>query len=346
MINMAGNDKLATRLSNIELLRIISMFGVLIVHSDFGALGYPTSAELTSTPGYTIIRTFVEAFAIVAVNVFVLISGWFGINFKWGGLCRLLFQCAFFFFGIYIVLSILGLCDISIKKGIYMCLMLSDNAWFVKSYLGMFVFAPVMNIFIKNAQRNIVEIFLISFFVFQSIYGWISSGATYISNGYSAFSFMGLYMLARYVRIYNPTWSRFSIRKDLAIYAILSTISTIGMLIGIYFDQFIILVIFCKYSSILIIGAALFLLLAFTKFHFTSKVVNKIAASCFAVYLLHFIIFPKYMSPWIKSIAENNNAIVEILLIIVTLLLFYASAIIIDQIRLFLWNRLLARFFK
>ena len=29
------------RLSNIELLRIISMFCVLIVHADFGALGIP-----------------------------------------------------------------------------------------------------------------------------------------------------------------------------------------------------------------------------------------------------------------------------------------------------------------
>lgn len=62
------------RLSNIELLRILSMLGVLIVHADFGALGEPTRAELLSTPTYTVIRTSLEAFAIVAVNVFVLIS--------------------------------------------------------------------------------------------------------------------------------------------------------------------------------------------------------------------------------------------------------------------------------
>ena len=70
-----------SRLSNIELLRIFSMFGVLIVHADFGALGNPTHTELFFTPVFTIMRTFIEAFAIVAVNVFVLISGWFGINY-------------------------------------------------------------------------------------------------------------------------------------------------------------------------------------------------------------------------------------------------------------------------
>lgn len=42
------------RLSNIELLRILSMLGVLIVHADFGALGEPTRAELLSTPTYTV----------------------------------------------------------------------------------------------------------------------------------------------------------------------------------------------------------------------------------------------------------------------------------------------------
>lgn len=343
---MPGKSKLSVRLSNIELLRIISMFGVLIVHSDFGALGYPTNSELMITPGYTIIRTVIEAFAIVAVNVFVLISGWFGINFKWEGLSKLLFQCAFFFFGIYIVLYTLGLCDISVKRGIYMCLMLSDNAWFVKSYLGMFIFAPVMNSFVKNSQREVVELFLISFFIFQCVYGWVSSGASYIADGYSAFSFMGLYMLARYVRIYKPVWSCFSMHKDFTIYALLSTISALGLLAGMYFDKFHIFAIFFRYSSPLIIGAALFLLLAFSKFHFSSKVINKIAASCFAVYLLHFIIFSKYMSPWIRNIAENNSGIIAAGLIVITLVLFYSSAIIIDQIRLLLWNRLLAKFFK
>lgn len=147
------------RLSNIELLRILSMLGVLIVHADFGALGEPTRAELLSTPTYTVIRTSLEAFAIVAVNVFVLISGWFGINFRWSSLCKLLFQCVFFFFGIYFICYIFGLVEIRPLKGVYMSLMLSENAWFVKSYLGMFLFAPVMNAFIESASKKQIKIF-------------------------------------------------------------------------------------------------------------------------------------------------------------------------------------------
>ena len=93
------------RLSNIELLRIVSMFCVLIVHADYGALGWPDQSELFSNTNYTIIRTIIESLAIVAVNVFVLISGWFGIKFKWNSLLKLLFQCAFFSL-VYIVLGV------------------------------------------------------------------------------------------------------------------------------------------------------------------------------------------------------------------------------------------------
>lgn len=45
-----------SRLSNLELLRILSMFGVLIVHSDFGALDTPTLQELQTEPLFCLSR--------------------------------------------------------------------------------------------------------------------------------------------------------------------------------------------------------------------------------------------------------------------------------------------------
>lgn len=334
------------RLSNIELLRILSMLGVLIVHADFVALGVPTRTEFLSTPTYTVIRTTLEAFAIVAVNVFVLISGWFGINFRWSSLCKLLFQCVFFFFGIYFICYILGLVEISPLKGVYMSLMLSENAWFVKSYLGMFLFAPVMNAFIESASKKQIKIFLLCFFAFQSIYGWISTGASFISDGYSSFSFMGLYLLARYVRLYKPWWSQWSAYKDCAIYVLLSLMTASAMLLFIYLDIYPLFMMFVRYSSLLMIAAALFLLLAFSKLSFSNKFVNWVAASCFAVYLFHFILFPQYMWGWIQSIASEYTGVAIVVLILALLLGFYAAAILIDQIRIMVWNFVSARYFS
>lgn len=335
-----------SRMSNIELLRIFSMLGVLIVHADFGSLGWPTQEELLNVPVYTVIRIFIEAFAIVAVNVFVLISGWFGINFRWSSLAKLLFQCTFFFFGIYIIGNLCGFIQIGLAQGIYKCLMLSENAWFVKSYLGMFIFAPVMNSFIENYSRKQVKTFLICFFIFQSIYGWLSNGAAFILDGYSAFSFMGLYILARYVRIYKPKWSLWNFKKDILVYSAFSLITAFIMLSLTYSEKYnYLFAIFMRYSSLLIICAALFILLAFSKLSFNNRIINWIASSCFAVYLFHFILFPQFMSTWIKYIAKEYNGFMMLLLILILLICFYITAVLIDKVRIFIWDSVLAKYF-
>lgn len=73
-------SKQHARESNFELLRIIAMFMVLVLHADFQALGEPTRADIISSPLTSSLKVFFEMASIVAVNVFVLISGWFGIR--------------------------------------------------------------------------------------------------------------------------------------------------------------------------------------------------------------------------------------------------------------------------
>lgn len=339
-------NKCPPRLSNIELLRLLAMLGVLVVHTDFGVLGQPTRQEWLDAPGYTVTRTLVEAFAIVAVNVFVLISGWFGIRFRWSALGKLLFQCAFFFFGIFIVLRVTGASQTSLLKGIYMCLMFAENAWFVKAYLGMFILAPVMNAFMEHATRKQATTLLVMFFTFQSLYGWLSAGAAYIEKGYSAYSFMGLYLLARYVRLHRPAWSQRPAWADWAAWGLLSLLSAGGMLCFVILDRYAQFAMFIAYTSPLIIAAALFLLLAFSKMSFSSKAVNGVASSCFAVYLFHFIVFPTYMRPAIQQLAAGHDGLAFLGLLSALLLAFYITAILVDKVRMWLWNTLLTPLFK
>ena len=68
--------------SNMELLRVVSMLLVLVVHAGFRALSVPTPAEAVSAPGSTLLRFFSESASIICVNVFVLLSGWYGIRFR------------------------------------------------------------------------------------------------------------------------------------------------------------------------------------------------------------------------------------------------------------------------
>lgn len=328
------------RLSNVELLRIIAMFGVLIVHTDFGALQTPNATELDSTPAYCIARILIESLALVSVNVFVLISGWFGITFRWRGLGNLLFQTFFFLFGIYAVLVILGKQEVSVK-GVYKCLMLSENVWFVKAYIGMYILAPAVNEMIKHLPKAPAGGIIITFFIFQTIYGWLSEGAEWIREGYGAFSFLGLYMLARYVRTYQMSIFNKGIRFDLTVYLICSLATAAAITLLVSRDSFLAWR-FMYYTSPLVIIAALYLLLAVSKWHFKSRIVNSVAVSCFAVYLMHFIIFPTYMHPAIQWIASEYNGLGMFSLLSLLLIAFFTVAIIVDRVRLFIWNRFLA----
>lgn len=104
--------------------------------------------------------------------------------------------------------------------------------------------------------------------------------------------------------------------------------------------------IMLKYTNPFIIISALFLLMTFSKVTFYNKWINNIAASCFAVYLMHFMIFPTFMRHWIQNIAALNNGIPEFAKITCLLFVFYAVAIIIDKFRLTIWNKFLSPFFK
>ena len=145
------------------------MFFVLVVHADFQALGMPDRTEMTILPLFSVFRIIIEAFAIVCVNSFVLLSGWFGINFHIKSLCNLLFQCAFFLIGIYTFTILIGIEPLSIS-GIKRCLMLTNNVWFVKCYLGMFIMAPILNAFVEKTDKRTFSTVLLSFFIFQRQY--------------------------------------------------------------------------------------------------------------------------------------------------------------------------------
>lgn len=188
------------RQSNFELLRLVAIFMVLIVHADFLALNVPTKEIVNANPFASFLRFFFQALSVVCVDVFVLISGWFGIRPSSKGFFNLLFQCVFFNWGIYIVMLLLGLTTLS-ANGIADCLLLTDTYWFVKAYILLYILAPVINSFIENSSTNHIRNVLLLFFAFQTIFCFISDGVTFFENGYSTISFIGLYLLARYTKM-------------------------------------------------------------------------------------------------------------------------------------------------
>lgn len=325
------------RQSNLECLRIIAMLMILMLHANFYASGMPDNV-LTEFHPSIFIQTMVAIFCSVGVNVFILISGYFSIKCSLKGALRFIYTCLFYSCGIFLILYLFGVIQIS-TLGLAECFYLRKINWFPKAYLGLFILAPILNTYVNNISKSSFKNTLVAFFVFQTIFGTISDATHFISFGYSTFSFIGIYLTGRYIRLYPPRLLKFGFKVNLSLYLGISMILSI---IGYYlicnqiFSAFYRIEAYCNPFVIL---ATIFLFNAFLKLKFQNRFINKIAVSCFAVYLLHSnpnIIF-RYYTATVKAIHEHYIEY-ELLLIPALVLTFFIMAVIVDQVRILSWN--------
>ena len=158
------------RQTNIEILRILATFMVLVVHADYWALGGPSYEDFVLSPANAWMRTIVASITIVCVNLFILISGWFGIKSSVKGLSNFIFQCAFFLFGSYVIMLVCHLTTFSVK-GFLSCFCLTRGNWFIQAYVGLYILSPVLNAYIEKESKNHFRNFLIIFYLLQTIWG-------------------------------------------------------------------------------------------------------------------------------------------------------------------------------
>lgn len=334
--------KITQRDSNIELLRIIAMLMVLILHADFQALGQPSAVDIASKPASSAIRVLLEMMSLGAVNIFVLISGWFTIKPSVKGFISFIFQWVFFSVGIYAVSVLLGSTQITLKEfARCFSLISADTYWFIPSYMCLYLFAPVLNTFISNTSKREHLIVIMCFFIYQTIYSFVGAGASFLMKGYSALSFMGLYLLASYVRRYYRIEI---VSKQLYLYCYfaLSVVLTLVFLIGVLLGYDSIASRMTCYSNPLLILASLSLLLFFVKISFKSNCINWISKSCFAVYLLHSSPF-LYYNAYLRSISIYQGYPFRIIYVV---LLWFIVAILVDKVRLKVWDSLSSKLFN
>lgn len=324
-----------TRDSNIELLRIIAMFFVLVLHANFASLGIPTKASLIDAPIREGIRILLESLSVVAVNVYVLLSGWYGIHFRFQRLFEFVFQVFFFsVIGAIIALSIQGktLFEV-IQKGIL--LMDNNSYWFVKSYLLLYVVSPILESFVTVSKEREFKVLLLLFFLFEFMYGF-GKGCPWFGGGYSTIHFIGLYLLARFTRIYLlKRWS-VSLRFSFLSYFSLSILSACCFVISMFLVRPDGWTGVFSYESPLVILSALMLVICFSKIEITNNhIINSIAISCFAVYLLHNnpFIFDYYITAVQQMVQQGYSFLLPVFFVLV-----FAASIAIDKLRIVLWR--------
>ena len=344
-------EKVKVRESNIELLRNISMFMILVIHANFVALPRIEYGELVSNTIPSLTRFFIESLGIVAVNVFVFISGWFGINVTKYRVFSFIFLVLFFTVGGGILSILLGRSSFSLGW-LLDAFQFSVKDWFIKSYLVLMIIAPILNSYCKSAEEKTQRYVVISFFLFEAIYGWAMGGRRFFVDGYGPLHFIGLYITAQYIHnqlqdVTTPSFLKrlFMLPKwvDLSIFFIIAVINTMFVVKGSMFlgSTESLHALAYAYSNPLVIIGALYLLLFFSKLKMPYiKWVNWLGASSFAVYLFHGegTVRSQFFSPQVKFLYENYSGISCIGMIFLFLCLVYIISVLIDQVRIISWN--------
>lgn len=333
--------------SNMELLRIIAMFMVMILHADFLANNMPTVEEYASNPLSSLTRVLFESLSAVAVNVFVLISGWFGMKFRWKSVLNILFQCLFYGVAMLVFFSIF---DRSLLSGkvVFDQLYPGRLFWFVPAYLGLLILSPVLNAFIETVSRGTFRTVLVAFLVFQCVYGWflhdVGDYVNGFNDGYSLLSFIGLYLLARYAKVHRSAVFSMKASTDILVYVVASLCTGALIIAATYANGHFILggsrYKFLEYNSPFIIIASMYLVLAFSKTKMPyMRVVNYLASSSFAIYLIHInpLVFPRYKA-LMHDLYVANDGIVCLLVMAAVMIAIGLACMLADKARIAVWN--------
>ena len=331
---------------SIELLRIVAMLMVLTLHANFLGIGVPTSDTVLTADG--VIRSLLQSMCVSAVNTFVMISGWFGIRSNVKGFSNFLWQVAYFVGLSYLFFFIVYGYPITFKN-LLNCFGLYDGGgWFVSSYIGLYILAPVLNSFLQTSDRRTISLFLLAFFAFEFLWGnTLSVG--FIIGGYSTFSFIGVYLLAGLLR---KSLVKIDSKSALLLFFICSLVNGILYIAATRLGLVAVTPILFNYINPLVIASAAFLLLGFINMpdinsERISKIILWLGASCFAAYLFH--VCTKYSATAyfevVRELYSNNEGLLNFVRIGMFILAVFFCAVILDLPRKLIWKHWLSPLF-
>lgn len=270
------DEKKKLRNSNIEILRFILMFAICVWHMfvhgfDLKDIG---TNNFNVNNNYLLYCTIL----VPAVNCFMLISGFYGINFNIRKAINFIFQASFYFW-LGIILKYILWGDFSFNKILHIFPISTFAWWFLTIYFVIFLLSPIINTGIRNLSKK-------QYLIILSILIFINSIGLYINRvslGSNLQSLLILYLLGRYMSIYKIKISkRLALLIWIASTIILASLVLISTNINLKISWLLL-----SYNNILIILQAigiLYFVLSFKEKHY--KPFLFLGANCFAIYLL------------------------------------------------------------
>lgn len=318
---------------DLDLLRIISMFMIVITHV-LGKGGLRSSVE-GHADSYFIVTWIIQVLVYGAVNCYALISGYVGINsrYRYSKLLSIWAQVFFYTFTITALFAITGHEVTLLNWRDAFFPIVSGQYWYITAYFGLLVFMPVINNGLNAlTDKQLNQLVLLMFIIFSILPAVLNNRVPEfsLSKGFEMTWLLILYIIGAYLKRIDLNIFKTSY---LLIVYLLSLVAT-------YVMKFSVGDIWYWYvSPTLTLGAvSLFILFARASIKpsgFLKKIIVVLAPSTLGVYLCH--LHPLIVKYFVRDFAETfvyESIYLYPFLILGAGILIYLLAFIVERIRL------------
>lgn len=329
-----------------ELLRLVAMFMVIVLHYLYkGGLRTSTAEPFYA---YSYMAWFIESFAIVAVNAYVLITGYFmsQSSLKISRLLEIICQVLWYSLLIPVVLVLLGTADFKmfttydILQFVFPIHM--KQYWFVTAYIILMLFVPLINVAVRHMSKQQLGIVTCLLTIFETLpKSVLPFKFTVDEAGNNVLWLICLYLIGAYIRMYGIPFFA-TLKKSIFSYiaGAVCIFTSLMVMRFVYFkiDAFGSSIAFAyDYNHILCLFASVALFYSFLHMRIPegkcSKCITSLAPYTFGVYLLHEHILIRY--EWVKwlQVAPTENMLTFVGALLLKCLAVLAIGLFLDWIR-------------
>lgn len=282
------------RNSSIELLRVLCAMGVVLLHYN-----NPVAFnEVHPYSGNQVLVCIFETFSVCAVNLFILITGYFlctNNKRSLGKPLNLIFQVILFRVLFYILSVQIGLSNFTVIN--LVASFLPCN-WFVTLYVALYFISPYINQVVNNLKKEEFNVLLlvilvlfciwnffadiVGYFATNTIMGISTIGMYGSQGGCTIINFIMMYILGGYIRLQNFNIPK---RKNLLIYIITIAVHFIILFFEANASQGWVRSISMSYLHPLVVLEPVLLFVLFKNISLKSKVINELAKAAFTCFL-------------------------------------------------------------
>lgn len=321
---------MSKRQLNIELLRVFAMLLIFLWHIQSHFVDYTTGGG--KIEHYLLC---LGVFISWHVDVFVLITGYFGVRRPKRTFLRTLALCVFYALACNVVSSAWGE---GFRWREVLLPMSGSPWWFLKTYLLLVLASPLLEVFTRNATpRQFYGIVAAALFV-DVYFGFTLHLTPYYSHGYDIFNFVLLYLLGCTLRR-NDKWIA-PLKTKAWLPAVLFLVCCAvrwkvqPFKSEIWFD-------YCSPLALLMAVCVFCLFLQLRVSEKFAKPILFLSSSAIAVYLItdHHALRPMLAVPFTKGLAAaGDNIAMQSLFVLAFILVGFVVCCCIDKVRIWLFG--------